>query len=204
MKQINTSEIYKQITNAPEVVAAEQRLANVRNRLKAVEAEIERLQNQVDTSRNLESNEMAQTLLYDGDADGLAIESLQTELSKAQETAALLAKAVKLGEQEFDFAKRNVASTVLQGLQPELKARQAALIGKYAECAIATREYRELLLNLQAAGVEPSFDHFYTGGLSNAAEHNSSFFTWCGGLIERNLLAKNDIPESLRKFWEMV
>jgi len=204
MKQINVNELGKQITSAPEVVAAEQRLAKVRIRFQAAEAEIERIRVQIDTSRSLELNEMAQTLLYDGDADGLAIESLQTELSKAQETAALLAKAVKLGEQEFDFAKRNVASTVLQGLQPELKARQAALIGKYAECAIATREYRELLLNLQAAGVEPSFDHFYTGGLSNAAEHNSNFFTWCASLIERGLLAKADIPESLRKFWGMA
>ena len=134
MKQINTSEIYKQITGSPEVTAAAQRLANVRGRLKAVESEIERLQNQVDTSRTRETNELAAAMLHGGNASD-DFDSIETELTKLREQAVLLQKAAKLGQQEYDYAKSTKAGEVLQGLQPELKARQAALIGKYAECA---------------------------------------------------------------------
>ena len=203
MKKIDTSEIYKQITNAPEVTAAEQRLANVRNRLKAVEAEIERLQNQVDTSRNLESNELASAMLHGGD-DSDDFATLETELTKLREQAVLLQKAAKLGENEYDFARRSKAAEVLQGLQPELKARQATLIGKYADVAIECQQYKGLLLSLRAAGIDASLDHVFPGSLSNGSDFNSSLFTWCASLIERGLLAKIDIPESLRKFWEMV
>ena len=203
MKQINTSEIYKQITNAPEVTAAEQRLANVRNRLKAVEAEIERLQNQIDTSRTRETNELASAMLHGGD-DSDDFATLETELTKLREQAVLLQKAAKLGENEYDFARRSKAGEVLQGLQPELKARQAALIGKYADVAIATREYKDLLSSLSSVGIAASPDHIFSGSLDNATYHNSSFFTWCDSLIARGLLAKADIPESLRKFWGMA
>jgi hypothetical protein len=198
---IDADAIRKQIETDPAVQAAGQRLARAHTRLAEVQAEIDRIMNELERSKKLETDERAARMLYDDDVTDQAIETLTAALNKTRETADLLQRAVRLGLAEADHARMAAAGKVLEDLKPELKQRQRDLIGRYASAALAIKDYRDRLAHLRSGGIVLDMDHVYAGSLTSGAEYNSPFFTWCESLIGRGLLQWSDIPEPLRRAW---